>query len=300
MSTLGKAFAVLILIFAVAVAVANMVLFAQRINWKGKYDEAMMAKEQAETELRNETARYNNNLEAQSKKIEQLNMELENARGTLTIKEAERERAEENSKQIHVQFEDLRASYDAMARNLNALMERNDRLAADLRAAETQAASDRRAREAAEDRALQMTRERDRLADELKKANERLSQAELQIDKMQGELAKMMQLLEGAGEKIEMPGAPAVPLIEGKVSEVGELATSLVLLNVGEDDGAYVGLPFIVYRGATYVGDVVVEQVFQDYSAARPIRGTLVDKVKPGDDVSTKLGLEVPIADAGS
>ncbi|KPJ63004.1 MAG: hypothetical protein AMS15_01995 [Planctomycetes bacterium DG_23] len=300
MSTLGKFFAVLVLIFAIAVAVANMVLFAQRQDWKGKYDEALDAKGRAEQNLKVETERYNTNLDAQSKEIERLNVQLDNARGMLAALQTAKARAEEDSKQIHIQFEDLRASYDKMARNLETLIERNETLAAELRTAETQAASDRRAREAAEDKALQMTREVERLAGELKRANERLAKAELEIEKLRGELAKLMQLLEGAGEKLELPAAPAVPLIEGKVQEIGDLPTSLVILNVGEDDGVYVGLRFIVYRGAKYVGDAVVEQVFQDYCAARPIRGTLVENVKPGDDVSTKLGLEVPLAEAGS
>ena len=300
MSTVGKVFVVFILILAIAVAVTNMVLFAQRTDWKGKYDEAVANKERAENKLKAETDNYNANRSAQRMEIDRLNMELDKAKDTETILQAEKNQAVEDSKQTYVKFEGLRAVYDKIARQLETLTKRNEKLSADLRTAETQAASDRRARETAEDKALQISRERDRLTEEFKRANERLAKAELEIEKLQGELARLLQLLEGAGEKIELPPVTAVPLIEGKVREVGDLPTSLVLLNVGEDDGVYIGLRFIVYQGANYIGDVVVEQVFQDYSAARPIPGTLVGKVKPGDDVSTKLGIEVPGAKIGS
>lgn len=300
MSTLGKLFAVLILIFAVAVAATNIVLFAQRTDWRGKYDEAMRAKEMAENNLRLETERYQKNLNAQNDEIARLNMTKDSLEDTLTIVRADKNQAEEREKQTEVKFEGLRAGYDKISRDLETLIKRNETLSADLIAAEMQAASDRRAREVAEDEALRMSRERDRLADELKRANERLAKAELEIGKLRGETAKLLQLAEGAGEKIALPPALPVPLIEGKVREVGDLPASLVVLNVGDDDGVYVGLRFIVYRGANYVGDVVVEQIFQDYSAARPISATLVDIVKPGDDISTKLGVEVPVAQAGS
>ncbi len=300
MSTLGKVFAVLILIFAVAVAVTNIVLFAQRTDWRGKYEEAVADKERAENNLRLETERYKKNLNAQSDEIDRLNAAKDSLEGILTIVRADKNQAEEEREQTEVKFEGLRAGYDKISRDLETLIKRNEKLSADLRTAEIQAASDRRARETAEDEALRMSRERDRLADELKRANERLAKAELEIGKLRGETAKLLQLAEGAGEKIDLPPALPVPLIEGKVREVGDLPASLVVLNVGDDDGVYVGLRFIVYRGANYVGDVVVEQIFQDYSAARPISATLVEKVKPGDDISTKLGVEVPVAEASS
>jgi len=300
MSTLGKVFAVLILIFAVAVAVTNMVLFAQRTDWRGKHDEAVLAEQRAVESLKLETDKYNKNLDAQSKEIERLNMQLDTARNTLTILQTARKEAKQEREQTNVKFVSLLADYNGMRRDLTTLITRNETLSADLRTAETQAASDRRAREAAEDNALRISRERDRLADELKRASKRLAKAELELEKLRGEIARLLQLVEGAGEKIELPPAPPVPLIEGKVREVGDLPASLVVLNVGDDDGVYVGLRFIVYRGANYVGDVVVEQIFQDYSAARPISATLVEKVKPGDDVSTKLGVEVPVAEASS
>jgi len=300
MSTLGKVFAVLILIFAVAVAVTNMVLFAQRTDWRGKHDEAVLAEQRAVESLKLETDKYNKNLDAQSKEIERLNMQLDTARNTLTILQTARKEAKQEREQTNVKFVSLLADYNGMRRDLKPLITRNETLSADLRTAETQAASDRRAREAAEDNALRISRERDRLADELKRASKRLAKAELELEKLRGEIARLLQLVEGAGEKIELPPAPPVPLIEGKVREVGDLPASLVVLNVGDDDGVYVGLRFIVYRGANYVGDVVVEQIFQDYSAARPISATLVEKVKPGDDISTKLGVEVPVAEASS
>lgn len=119
----------------------------------------------------------------------------------------------------------------------------------------------------------------------------------------------------GCGPAVEQASAPAGPVVEagtpalagpsavgrargyqpdrrirGRVTGV-DPKLGLVVLDVGEADGVRERYAFTVYRGESYVGRVVVSQVFPDYCAARYSRDMRAD-VAVGDEAATRLAVE--------
>ena len=71
----------------------------------------------------------------------------------------------------------------------------------------------------------------------------------------------------------------------GKVERVDPKA-GLIVISVGEDDGVKTGMEFTVYRGAGYVGKVIVTTVDKELSIARVDKSVSREEVKVGDNVS--------------
>ena len=100
-------------------------------------------------------------------------------------------------------------------------------------------------------------------------------------------------------EELERQGIPVgtlvvnhkpVPPINGKVAGVKtDVSPALVLLTVGKDDKVEKGFQFTVYRGAEFVGKVVVEKVNADSAGCRVLFSAPGKVIKAGDDVATRL-----------
>jgi len=79
-----------------------------------------------------------------------------------------------------------------------------------------------------------------------------------------------------------------VPIINGSVAGVSN-KVNLAVINVGEEDGVRVGFEFTIYREKSYVGKMVVEKVFPRQAACRVILDKTKDKVRVGDQVTTRV-----------
>jgi tetrahydromethanopterin S-methyltransferase subunit G len=101
----------------------------------------------------------------------------------------------------------------------------------------------------------------------------------------------LQKLLDAVSEAIprEIVGPLGGQRIRGAVAGVSE-KVNLVVINVGEEDGVRVGFEFTILRETSYVGKLVVEKVYPRQAACRVILDMTKDKVRVGDQVTTRIG----------
>lgn len=137
--------------------------------------------------------------------------------------------------------------------------------------------------------------------EEAKEEQQRLA---LQLSDLQGELAEKEKLLQKSEKELS-----EAKMIIKSVQDSGISITSafqrtkpmngqvvavskevnIVMLSVGEDEGVAKGDKFTVYRGGQFIGQVVVEELYKDMSAARIIKDMTTKEIQKGDSVTTRL-----------
>jgi hypothetical protein len=96
--------------------------------------------------------------------------------------------------------------------------------------------------------------------DENRNLQEKLYAAEQMTKELQQRTAGGVRLT--AGEKPPVGVTPVSPVVAGPISgEIVAIDGNYVSLSVGDASGVVQGMPFMVYRGQTYVGDIAVETV---------------------------------------
>ncbi len=87
---------------------------------------------------------------------------------------------------------------------------------------------------------------------------------------------------------LEEKGVGVVPPIRGKVLGVDE-EIKIVLLSVGREDKVEPNMRFILYRGAEFVGEVMVDKVYAQRCSARIVLVKL--PIMVGDEAATETGM---------
>jgi len=134
-------------------------------------------------------------------------------------------------------------------------------------------------------RVLELTSQTTILTDELRNAQEKLYAAEQKVKELQQSLAA--ETRRPVMEKEAPSGVvPVTRQVAGPIrGEIVELDGRYVSLNVGETSGVVPGMTFMVYRGATYVGDVQVEMVRPRESGGKITMVATGQTVQRGDQV---------------
>jgi hypothetical protein len=90
--------------------------------------------------------------------------------------------------------------------------------------------------------------------------------------------------------------AGPVPMAVEKITGVVTAArknesrsAELVEISIGSDDGMAKGLRLIVYRGAKYICEIEITEIYPDVSVGRVIESTRNGNIERGDHVTTKL-----------
>jgi hypothetical protein len=81
--------------------------------------------------------------------------------------------------------------------------------------------------------------------------------------------------------------ATEIPEIEGKVTAV-DAHLAIAILSVGRRDGVRAGMTLFVRHGAAAVGRILVEEVYEDYSAGRILPDPAKRAVETGDLVANR------------
>jgi hypothetical protein len=143
----------------------------------------------------------------------------------------------------------------------------------------------------AEKEKLDAQDDRARLEGDLKRANADVAEKERQLadatkerDNLRAEKDALVKL----GVPVEKLIGNNVPAIEGKVSQVDQAGT-FVVLSVGEGEGVKIGFPFDIYRGKEYVGRVVVDNVLPDSCTARVTMRNKGMSFQAMDNATTRL-----------
>ena len=260
MSTMTKVFVVLTSVVAIVLSCLTVATAARWSNQKGQIEsyqelyqaefvrrmnlESMMAVSLA---MKDDALRENTDRLSDSKEeVRRLTSDLQTRKQDLARETNERTRAQAARKKLEeilaVQTSELtsiRKQYQELLTEKIDLQTRNTRLAS---------------------RVLELTSQTAIATDEIRNLQEKLYAEQQRTRELEQAVA--------AGPRVGVPadvpvGAVAVsPLASGPIEgEIVEVDGHYVSINVGETSGVVTGMPFMVYRGETYVADLQVETV---------------------------------------
>ena len=285
MSSIGRILIVVNLLLAALFAGWAAQALQESQSWKDQYDvlEASSADElrQANDE--------NADLLAQLSERENA---LVTARDTAQDKTTEAERLQTELTAARADNQTLKSSLDGMnarlsdlARNVDATSERAASAEADARAAIV-------AKEDAEDAQREAQRAQRDAEDEARSLATQVAALEGSLAALTGDLASANNRLDAvvALTGVDPNDILDVPPLDRDVIAVRmDLAPGFISINAGRQDGVRRGMVFQIYRGATYKGEVQVEEVTD--GACSAVVTTLVDgaEIARGDKATTAL-----------
>lgn len=262
MSTISKVFVVMNIVLAMFLLGTVAAILAKTEDYKGRYETEVAAKTQLAADKDAEIAGLTsnrNNLDSQNRSLKTQKADLESQNQTLT---SERDQARADNNQLRNDVTAINTSIGSLQGQLQDVEGRNKELMDRNEQYRQVSAQAEQAKMSAED-------DRARLEGDLQRANDDIAGLETSLTALAADrdnLRAEREALVSAGVPVEQIIGNVVPQIEGRVSEVGP---GFVVLSVGEEDGVKLGYPFHVYRGAHYIGQVVVTDVHPDTAVAR-------------------------------
>jgi len=293
MSLVGKIFAVIAMVVAVFYAGITATLVSLQENYKLKWVSEQALHKQTEKKKNDEIA----DLQSQYKQLDgehhRVRKELERVVGENT--NLRNEWAESaainrfataiiNDQEEHIKA--LNARIDRYNDDLKAQRGDNDQLQAKL--------------DDLEAKRKDLLANRDSLQDKLTVRENDLGNAMKTLKKVNGDLAWSNDIIGKLKEQRPdiydnlIRGEIVEPkdVIRGKVTGVDK-SLGLVIVNVGQRHEVQKGYSFIVFRGDQYIGKIVIDEVFPDMAAGHYDKPAMKTDVEVGDDVTTKLTVEL-------
>jgi chromosome segregation ATPase len=134
------------------------------------------------------------------------------------------------------------------------------------------------------------------LEDELLDKQGRLDEAVQREQQMLSELARLRGLLRAnkidPNDAVVGPVPPPLEKVTGLVDDMKKnesRSAELVKVTVGSDDGIVKSMRLIIFRGAKYICEIEVTEVYPDVAVGRVIEETRNGSIERGDNVTTKL-----------
>ena len=134
------------------------------------------------------------------------------------------------------------------------------------------------------------------LEDDLLDRQGRIDEAVQRELQMVEELARLRGLLRtnkiDPNDAIVGPVPAPVEKITGVVTAAKKnesRSAELVEISIGSDDGIAKGMRLIVYRGAKYICEIEITEIYPDLSVGRVIESTRTGNIEREDNVTTKL-----------
>lgn len=287
MSLLAKIFVVLQTILVMVYLGMTATLYQHRQDWRSSYRKlkhrysTMVARSQKEIKALRSYVRAKDDLvEAKEREVRalktQLDVALEKYQEANTAKD-----------ELSGRFDQLQANFNGLNTRLEDNLARNESLNDRLEKKSEQYDVARQRRETAEGQVARLTALTTNLEQDLKDL--RKDFAATRQDLREKDLLIAMAESQGVNLELLVPGPP-VPSIDGRVMAVkNDMDPPLVLLSVGSDDKVQRGYHFSVYRGANFVGKVVVERVLRDSAGCRVLFTAEGQSIQSGDNAATRL-----------
>lgn len=284
MSPIGKVFTVVNLVLAALFVGSAAALIQTGQDWRVQYEnkdqayqdlEASSAEALAEVELaRNDAEAAKNQFASDKAQLESDKAALEDELNTQREQNAD---LRERLTSIDGKLGDLESTNRAQQSQITSLTD--DAVA--LRSERDEALDARdeadAARAGAERNATSFERERDELQIALGRANEAVASKEAQLAAVASQY------------KIDLNNLNDQPELAGRVTAVDSThGTTVVVINLGKNDGVKPGHTFDVYAGGEYKGKIYVETVNASQSAAT-IQMAGVGEIAVNDAVVTRL-----------
>ncbi len=262
MSTVGRILVVVNLALALLVLGAAGALLQRTEATKADYDQAVTDKAAVETELddlRNESIAKERQLDTEKRRLQEenddLKVERDNSNRSVSKLEIDNQQLRDDVSKINSKLDEIESSLTATQQQARDLQNRNDDLRDEAQSAKDGQRTAELARRDMEDEIATLRRER--------------SDLDGQITKLQAEKTKLnatVQVAVSAG--FDPTSVVAAPPIEATLADV-DTEYGFVILDAGSRDQVARGYTFDVYRGGQWLGQVRVDQVFDDYSTAK-------------------------------
>lgn len=281
MSTIGRIFLVLNLLFAGAFLAFAGAFLQEQDNYKQQYDasqEALSKSQKDEAQLRDDLKTVRN----------QLDVEKTNLQGQKVALERDVKKAQEENATLKQQLSELEANYKAMQSDTATMKTKIEGAFNQAQEAWSLALKSQEQKDNA-------VREKDQAQADLLSANNRIDS--LENDKM-GLLAKEAELQQEIREKDILISAArnngfnaldVMPRMEGVVTQAeGDLVTVRVTDNPTKSD-IKPGYKFAIYDNNRYKGDMTVTDVANDYAIGRVYLRQNNAVIEVGDRAATDL-----------
>jgi hypothetical protein len=219
-------------------------------------------------------------LEASITRLQQQVAESEQARDQVVAK-LQSALLEKNNDLVRLKDENqkLEATRQELSERVADISRRSDEAQAQVKALAQQVADQQAKVDAQVDRSAELSAELAESKSFLTIAEERKAQLEQQ-------LVNARLLLQQSGLDIDSLPKDRVPTLDGQVVAV---ASGLIEVSLGSDDGLQVDHVLEVFRAGQYVGRAVVTSVKPDRAVARIVKDYARGIVQQGDRVTTRL-----------
>ncbi|MBI4612615.1 MAG: hypothetical protein HY720_03305 [Planctomycetes bacterium] len=182
-------------------------------------------------------------------------------------------------------FNALQANFDSQKTVLDNVAKENARLNELITQEEKDLAEYKDAMERAKNQAYVAMAEVQRLQEDGLAKDQQIRDITEQLN----EFKSKIEHLKAQGIDVERLAEVKVPKpLDGKVVAVNA-DVLLCMVNLGEKEGVEKGMVFTVYRGNSYIGQIVVDQVYPDMCSARIDPRFLKEQMREGDDVTTRI-----------
>jgi len=283
LSTIQKAFVFIVLVLAVLTAAVNLVLFAQRTNWKAKSAQSEQALADCQTKATAADKASQTTIATNKSDILNLQTQLATVTSDLQNAKNDLESTRADKAVIEGLASELKAKVDILAKNMDAIQQRTDELEKAKQAAEASLEEEKTARQNAEEQLAIANRKSKDLSVKVDSFNEQLAARDEEIKS----LTQTVNVLRAYAPGIANVPTPTSQRIFGSVSGISDDGT-VVYFTVGSDDGVKDGMLFIIYKAdGTYIGQAKIYEVSAKKSAARVIP-PVVGTISEGDNVANK------------
>ena len=283
MSTVQKAFVLIVLVLAVLNAGAGVVLFAQRDDWKTKSDGLQEEVKKTKTELsktRSDLAAAKSNAATREQMLE---TELGNTKVTLEDKVRELDRvASEKSSLVNLVTQ-TGVSVNAMKEDIETLTTRTEELQIAKEAAEQLLAEVEGAAQDAKEQYAIANRKAEDLQQQVIALEAQVKERDMEVASLRSKISASSLYAPVVETVAEMSDEDRVHGTVTSIAGDGET----IYISVGSDDGIEKGVRLIVYTAqGDYAAHAVVRKVKADQAAARVIKPVRVS-ISEGDRVAT-------------
>ena len=285
MSTIQKAFIFIVVVLAILTAAVNLVLFAQRTNWRDQYTKQSTTLKDTQSKLDTALKALTAANEAAAAKIGELENELAAANTELTARTSELESTRADKGQMEALVSGLTAKYADLSGNFDALSTRLQELQAAKDADDAKMETLKLAAMKAEEDFAMADRKAKDLTIQVAGLTDQLAAGKNQIDM----LAKKIAVFEANYGPTAGPSTvpTSIKPVYGRVTRLSSDGAT-AFASVGADDGVVDGMLLLIYKAdGTYVATAKVYEVAARQSAARilqPLLGSIVE----GDNVTNK------------
>ena len=284
MSTIQKAFIFIVLVLAFLSTTVQLVLFAQRDNWKSKHNDVAATVSDLKRDVKSLNQQLNQVKEEKASAVADLESQLASTRNELATTQRDLESERTDKANLTSLVATTNADLDIIAERMEALAARNDELNTAKNVAEEELAEVKAARLAAEEQLTLARRKADDLEGQTASLEEQVASRQERIKKLEKEVEVLRRYY--TGPTVEVPTADSVE-IYGRVTKLSKDRNS-VFISVGKDDGVTQGMVFIIYKDdGTYAADAVVYNISVDKCAATVVKPTRA-QIAEGDNVAGK------------